>query len=435
MHSKALLIIGSFFILSFLNNSNLYSAQTPRPSIIETYTLDSNLKNSSIVFKEKSILQKYSNINSQSKVIFKKPNKNIQKNILNWIFILNALLGLIISLKISFKALKKDCTSIYLGVFLAGVSLMLLELSLIWCESINYNPTITFFRVQLYFWIPSLFLYMKSKIITLTKTTREEIALHYFVPILFSLIYCINFIINEKLIVIIINSVTLKSIQLGIYLLLLIYSGIKYRSHICAINRKLLVSIVLFIITLFIIMITRAFYENNQIINSLIIYLAAILFSTLINIISAILFLKPEVIFKVQIKKILKKEKYKNSGLTNDMILTLKEQLESLLTIEKVYLDNNLTLEELSKRLNTDRYSLSQTINQEFGKNFYELVNDYRIQEAIHIIQNTEKKILITELIYESGFNNKVSFYKAFKKRHLKTPLEYQKSVKKSLEI
>ena len=110
---------------------------------------------------------------------------------------------------------------------------------------------------------------------------------------------------------------------------------------------------------------------------------------------------------------------------------SLKIQLEELLKNKKVFLDNNLTLEDLANKLNTDRYSLSQTINQEFGKNYYELINDYRVNEAVRIIRDSKKDILISDLIFESGFNNKVSFYKAFKKRHNKTPLEYQKLVAK----
>ena len=116
------------------------------------------------------------------------------------------------------------------------------------------------------------------------------------------------------------------------------------------------------------------------------------------------------------------------------MLHSLKTQLEALLTKQKIYLDNTLTLESIATKLNTDRYSLSQTINQEFGKNYYELINDYRVAEAVHIIHNSESEILITDLIYECGFNNKVSFYKAFKKRHNKTPLEYQKMARKNIQ-
>jgi AraC-like DNA-binding protein len=67
---------------------------------------------------------------------------------------------------------------------------------------------------------------------------------------------------------------------------------------------------------------------------------------------------------------------------------------------------------------------LSQVINQELDKNFYELINDYRISEAVRIIESKPKKQVV-DLIYECGFNNKVSFYKAFKKRMQMTPKEY----------
>jgi AraC-like DNA-binding protein len=117
--------------------------------------------------------------------------------------------------------------------------------------------------------------------------------------------------------------------------------------------------------------------------------------------------------------------KYQNSGLTEDMLLTLKGELVHSLETQKVYLNNNLTLELLAQKMNTDRYSLSQVINQEFGKNFYELINDYRIRETLAIIERKPQINSINDLIYESGFNNKVSFYNAFKKRKKMTPLQY----------
>lgn len=141
-------------------------------------------------------------------------------------------------------------------------------------------------------------------------------------------------------------------------------------------------------------------------------------------------FIKPEIITKAEVLIPAESNvKYRNSGLTEAMTSTLKTQLVNLVASKKVYLDNEITLEKLAKELNTDRYSLSQVINQEFQKNFYEFINDYRVQEAVDIIEKNQGKIkLVADLIYESGFNNKVSFYKAFKRRKNMTPTQYIKA-------
>src|SRR5690606_32071315 len=146
--------------------------------------------------------------------------------------------------------------------------------------------------------------------------------------------------------------------------------------------------------------------------------------------IALLLQLIPDLVTTVLFKRIdnlRPKEKYQNSGLTPAMALSLKEQLLTAME-QKIYLDASLSLESLAKRLNTDRYSLSQVINQEFNRNFYEFINDHRIQECMDMIHNrATPPDSIMDLIYSSGFNNKVSFYKAFKKRNNVTPAQYIK--------
>ncbi|UBZ14927.1 helix-turn-helix domain-containing protein [Flagellimonas marinaquae] len=123
------------------------------------------------------------------------------------------------------------------------------------------------------------------------------------------------------------------------------------------------------------------------------------------------------------------KEKYQNSGLTTAMASALRLQLLNSME-DKVFLDSALSLEILAEKLNTDRYSLSQVINQEFNKNFYEFINDYRINECLaRIDENPHQIDSISDLIYASGFNNKVSFYNAFKKRKSMTPVQYIKAL------
>lgn len=437
---KVLFFFGCFFILTTTYSiTNTFKSQ--KQNYFKKVELKSNTTTSNssgnyakvtytLLFKNINIAQDlYSNTESESSVIFKEPDNSIQKNFINWLFILNAILGIFIALRIILKHTRTNSNNLYFGIFLTGVSLMLLELALFWWEGLNYNPRISFFRVQFYLWIPSLFLYLKNNIKKTATNNKLEIIAHYIPSIIILACALIVYTFSSDIALDLINSLSLKAIHTTIYLILLIYFGLKHKKEIQKINKNWLITLIVFTSIVLVLLITRALFSNDITVNTLTIYFAAILFSIFINIISIILFLQSNII--VNNIENFDKEKYKNSGLTTDMLKSLKIQLEELLKNKKVFLDNNLTLEDLANKLNTDRYSLSQTINQEFGKNYYELINDYRVNEAVRIIHDSKKDILISDLIFESGFNNKVSFYKAFKKRHNKTPLEYQKLVAK----
>ncbi|EAQ99957.1 helix-turn-helix domain-containing protein [Maribacter sp. HTCC2170] len=120
--------------------------------------------------------------------------------------------------------------------------------------------------------------------------------------------------------------------------------------------------------------------------------------------------------------------KYEKSGLTNSLSQELKTLLLDLLNKEKIYRENNINLEKLANRLNTTRHNASQVINEHFDMNFHELINKYRIDEAKDIFnRDYQRNLNIIDVAYEVGYNNKVTFNKAFKKDTNLTPSEYQR--------
>jgi AraC-like DNA-binding protein len=121
--------------------------------------------------------------------------------------------------------------------------------------------------------------------------------------------------------------------------------------------------------------------------------------------------------------------KYEKSGLTDSLSKELREKLIRLFDMEKIYKESDISLEMIAKRLDTTRHNASQVINEHFSMNFHELVNKYRIREAKDILNSDQKKNLnIIDIAYEVGYNNKVTFNKAFKKDTSLTPSEYQKT-------
>ncbi len=109
--------------------------------------------------------------------------------------------------------------------------------------------------------------------------------------------------------------------------------------------------------------------------------------------------------------------KYGKTGMSEKVSLEFKEKLQSLMEREKPYLNPELKLDDLSDLLGISRHHTSQVINQHFGKGFFDFINEYRVREAQQIFLEQKGSSLSTnDVLYNVGFNNKASFYKAFKK-------------------
>lgn len=113
--------------------------------------------------------------------------------------------------------------------------------------------------------------------------------------------------------------------------------------------------------------------------------------------------------------------------------LSLKERLLDYFESEKPYLSKSLTMEEVAMRLYTNKSYLSKTINVEMNKNFRELVNYYRVKEAINIF-SSDTDMSITDLRDKCGFNNNASFTSAFKLNTGFTPGEWCRDMKDKRE-
>ncbi|MEP1097368.1 MAG: AraC family transcriptional regulator [Cyclobacteriaceae bacterium] len=114
-----------------------------------------------------------------------------------------------------------------------------------------------------------------------------------------------------------------------------------------------------------------------------------------------------------------------------EQIIRDEKAIRNKLEIEKVYLDDALNLEELARSLDFSKKYVSDLINQRFGSSFKEVLNQYRVEEAKRLMKRElgTNPPLIT-IGHQSGFNNKVSFYRTFKKQTGKSPSAYFQSLK-----
>lgn len=106
----------------------------------------------------------------------------------------------------------------------------------------------------------------------------------------------------------------------------------------------------------------------------------------------------------------------------------LVKRLNALIQKEKPFLNPDLTLKELANKLSTNSSELSNTINQTFQKNFNDYINDLRIEEFVTLNKLDENKTFTLEaLAYDSGFNSKSTFNRAFKKLRGDAPATWLK--------
>lgn len=128
----------------------------------------------------------------------------------------------------------------------------------------------------------------------------------------------------------------------------------------------------------------------------------------------------------------LQRIKYKNTKLDTSYLATTSNRLEQLMQVEKVYLDSDINLQKIAQQIGIPRHHLSQVLNQYYGKNFHELINQYRINYACQLLDSspTINKNIKT-VMYESGFNNRASFNNNFKKFKGMTASEYLNKVAK----
>jgi YesN/AraC family two-component response regulator len=93
---------------------------------------------------------------------------------------------------------------------------------------------------------------------------------------------------------------------------------------------------------------------------------------------------------------------------------------------EKVYLNPELTLSSLAKKVELTPLQTSEVINGVHGSNFNEYVNGFRVAHFKEEVVKPENKALtLLAVALDSGFNSKATFNRVFKKIEGVSPKEY----------
>lgn len=378
-------------------------------------------------------------------------NYEPQLNIWTIICIIASIIGLFIAVILNLQYSFKSSANILIGCFVLFHSIFIAHVALYFSNYVYRLPHSLYISTTFSFlYGPLLYFYFKKTIQDYTFKARD---LLHLLPSVVLLIYIFPYYTmdeNSKLMVLLNNDkyilpganviVATKTISLFIYALFIHQLHKKHHSN----NKewfswkkqlKQFFNIYVFAYLIYGLTLTQVFKVPYML------HALAILLASLVMYIAYIAFTKPNIIASPapdmqppndpKADAYSNNEKYKKSGLTSGFSLELKNNLLHLLHQEKVFKANNLTLEILSKKLDTTRHNTSQVINEHFQMNFFELINHHRIEEAKKIFESEDAKNMhIIDIAYKVGYNNKVTFNKSFKKHTHLTPTQYIEEVK-----
>ena len=121
-------------------------------------------------------------------------------------------------------------------------------------------------------------------------------------------------------------------------------------------------------------------------------------------------------------------DKYEKSGLSKEKADGYYQKLIQLMEDEKIFKQTKLTLSELAEMIPISSHNLSEVINTKTEMNFFDFINQYRIEEVKkEIIKSENDSFTILAIAMDAGFNSKSSFNTLFKKYENVTPSEYRK--------
>lgn len=130
----------------------------------------------------------------------------------------------------------------------------------------------------------------------------------------------------------------------------------------------------------------------------------------------------------VDLKLIVPDNKPIDANKPNDKDEQFIRNLLDYMKAKRPFLSPDITLSLLAENLDVMPDYLSGIINNKLGKNFYDFINHYRIEEFKNqCISPLNKDYTLITIAYECGFNSKATFNRVFKNSVGMTPSEYIK--------
>lgn len=119
--------------------------------------------------------------------------------------------------------------------------------------------------------------------------------------------------------------------------------------------------------------------------------------------------------------------RYEKSHLTDQQLVEYANRITDLCEKDFVFLDRDLTLVTFSKKASISRHHLSQVFSRIYGKNFHEIMDEYRTAYAVKLLDNpANNKYTLENIAHQSGFITRQQFIRTFLKYMKLFPSEYK---------
>jgi AraC-like DNA-binding protein len=121
-----------------------------------------------------------------------------------------------------------------------------------------------------------------------------------------------------------------------------------------------------------------------------------------------------------------------NGGATSKMsenqMKDICDRIAQYLQASKSYINPGLSINTLSSESGIHHRNISIAINGYLHKNFFDLVNEMRVEEAKRLLRALNPEYSTDSVFSECGFSSRSSYYTTFKKFERTTPAQWRKS-------
>jgi AraC-like DNA-binding protein len=123
-------------------------------------------------------------------------------------------------------------------------------------------------------------------------------------------------------------------------------------------------------------------------------------------------------------------EKYAKSGLREKQAREYLKKLILYVEEKKPFLERNLSINDLSLLTDIPRHHITQILNENYKRNFFTFINEYRVKEVIERFSDPKYyNYTILAIAFDAGFNSKATFNSIFKSQTGSTPSEFREKL------
>ncbi|KIN61937.1 Transcriptional regulator, AraC family [Sulfitobacter noctilucicola] len=102
----------------------------------------------------------------------------------------------------------------------------------------------------------------------------------------------------------------------------------------------------------------------------------------------------------------------------------LEASAREMLNRSQIYLDPDLTVQRIARRLSVPESNLSSAINNSQGMNVSQYVNGFRLNHAARLLRETDASV--SKVMTQAGFLTRSNFYREFQRVYGQSPAGYR---------